>query len=90
MCMSGCVSLEGHYPEVDEGDELAEMLVLGPLTRFAEDLPLMLSVMAGEEAGKLRLHQEVPYKSCIFTTFSHLVGPLLSYYNNYHCTLYKS
>lgn len=36
-----------------------EYLVLGPLTRYAEDLPLFTKILAGENASKLKLDEKV-------------------------------
>ncbi|XP_046673794.1 fatty-acid amide hydrolase 2-A-like [Homalodisca vitripennis] len=57
----GIVSVEGHYPE-ESSEQLTDHLVLGPITRYSEDLPLMMTVMAGNQAAKLKLHQKVNLK----------------------------
>uniref|UniRef100_A0A1B6GS16 Amidase domain-containing protein n=3 Tax=Cuerna arida TaxID=1464854 RepID=A0A1B6GS16_9HEMI len=57
----GIVSVEGHYPE-ESSEQLTDHLVLGPITRYSEDLPLMMRVMAGNQAAKLKLHQKVNLK----------------------------
>uniref|UniRef100_A0A0N4ZGC8 Amidase domain-containing protein n=1 Tax=Parastrongyloides trichosuri TaxID=131310 RepID=A0A0N4ZGC8_PARTI len=44
----GIIPLEGHYP-MPHGFR-AQMLTIGPICRYAKDLPLMLSVLAGEAA----------------------------------------
>ncbi|XP_068156367.1 fatty-acid amide hydrolase 2-A [Drosophila tropicalis] len=52
------VTVEGHFPNSTDTD-FEHYLVLGPITRFATDLPDLLEVMAGENAGKLRLREPV-------------------------------
>lgn len=52
------ISLEGHYP-ISKDDKFSKFLVLGPLTRYVEDLTLMMKVMGGENAKMLHLDQEV-------------------------------
>lgn len=46
------VSTKGHFPNVKDR-RFDEMLVLGPLTRFPEDLPLLMDIFAGESASKM-------------------------------------
>lgn len=36
-----------------------EYLVLGPLTRYAEDLPFFMKVLSGPNASKLKLDEKV-------------------------------
>lgn len=56
------------------------MLTVGPLTRYAEDLKLMLTVMAGENAKKLNLYENVLFYYVIkhyqiITTHRHFQVP---------------
>lgn len=47
----GIVSVDGHFPtSPDEG--FRKMLVVGPMSRYAKDLPTLLHIMAGEEKAK--------------------------------------
>ncbi|KAL1464797.1 hypothetical protein WDU94_004412 [Cyamophila willieti] len=49
---AGIVPVEGHFPLME--DELFQrIIVLGPMTRYAEDLSLMMKVMAGPNNAKL-------------------------------------
>ncbi|XP_014213644.1 fatty-acid amide hydrolase 2-B-like [Copidosoma floridanum] len=54
----GVVSREGHYPEVSTPEQ-DEMCVVGPLSRHAEDLTLLLRVIAGKNADRLKLHSSI-------------------------------
>ncbi|XP_037955271.1 fatty-acid amide hydrolase 2-B-like [Teleopsis dalmanni] len=50
----GAVSVSGHFPHANDADYI-QYLQLGPITRFASDLSLILHVMAGNKASKLHL-----------------------------------
>lgn len=50
------VPLEGHFPFIEE---IRNFLVIGPITRYAEDLTLMLKVMSGPNADQLQLDTKV-------------------------------
>lgn len=54
----GYVSIDGHFPYATDKN-FHKYLVVGPIARYAEDLKLMLSVMAGDKASKLRLYDTV-------------------------------
>ncbi|KAH8359842.1 hypothetical protein KR093_009090 [Drosophila rubida] len=54
----GIVPVDGHFPNSTD-PEFKNYLVLGPITRFATDLSLLLGIMAGTNAVKLRLHEPV-------------------------------
>ncbi|KAK9506094.1 hypothetical protein O3M35_008092 [Rhynocoris fuscipes] len=58
----GLVSLVGHYPEATN-IEFEKYLAIGPMARHAEDLPLLLKVLAGERAKGLNLDKEVDLKN---------------------------
>lgn len=59
----GVISVEGHFPSDELDEEFGQFLVLGPMTRFATDLPQLLQIMVGpEQAGRLRLAEPVPLK----------------------------
>ncbi|XP_032593299.1 fatty-acid amide hydrolase 2-A isoform X2 [Drosophila grimshawi] len=65
----GVVSVAGHFPNSDDAD-FANYLVLGPITRFAVDLALLLEVMAGENASQLHLHDPQPQLGKLRVLFS--------------------
>ncbi|CAJ0593549.1 unnamed protein product [Cylicocyclus nassatus] len=58
----GVVPLDGHVPAVKEHTFHEQMLCIGPICRYAEDLPLMMKVMGAESAKNLRLRDEVDFK----------------------------
>lgn len=54
----GVISLEGHFPMSPDA-RFGECLTIGPICRYARDLPTLVHVMAGAEgAAKLRLDEE--------------------------------
>ncbi|KAH6934941.1 hypothetical protein HPB50_002307 [Hyalomma asiaticum] len=57
---SGVVPNTGLLPDV--GENLEQYNCVGPMTRFAEDLPLMLNVLAGNSTNRLRLNEKVDLK----------------------------
>ncbi|XP_077508460.1 fatty-acid amide hydrolase 2-A-like [Amblyomma americanum] len=54
---SGVVPNTGLLPDV--GENMREYNCVGPMTRYSEDLLLVLKVLAGSEAYQLRLEEEV-------------------------------
>ncbi|CAD6200201.1 unnamed protein product [Caenorhabditis auriculariae] len=56
----GVIPLAGHVPE--PSGYKTEMLRIGPMCRFAEDLPLLIKVMGGDNAVKLNLDEPVVRK----------------------------
>ncbi|XP_015518190.2 fatty-acid amide hydrolase 2 [Neodiprion pinetum] len=59
----GAISIEGHFPYVDDA-EFCRYLVIGPMTRYAEDLALAVRVMADRNCtAALRLDSPVDVKS---------------------------
>lgn len=52
------ISVEGHFPGGDH-EGLMEHLTVGPMTRYAHDLTLMMKVMAGNNAKMLHLDEKV-------------------------------
>lgn len=58
----GLTSVRGHYPYTLTDENFPNMLQIGPITRFARDLPLLLEIMAGENKHKLKLNEQVPLK----------------------------
>ncbi|XP_058058096.1 fatty-acid amide hydrolase 2-B-like [Anopheles bellator] len=55
---AGLVSIKGHMPVCGDS-HFDQYLVLGPMCRYAKDLPLLLEVMSGPNASKLRLSEPV-------------------------------
>ncbi|GMT29190.1 hypothetical protein PFISCL1PPCAC_20487 [Pristionchus fissidentatus] len=53
----GVIPLEGHLPPVS--GYRTEMLRIGPICRYAADLPLMFKVMGGETAESLRIEEPI-------------------------------
>lgn len=58
---SGIVPNSGLIPDV--GDAMRKYNCVGPMTRFSEDLPLLLKVLAAGESNGLRLSDQVNLKS---------------------------
>ncbi|KAM4021272.1 fatty-acid amide hydrolase 2 [Anomaloglossus baeobatrachus] len=58
---SGIVPNDGQFP--DAHGSRTELLGTGPMCRYAEDLPLVLKVMAGKGVEKLSLNKEVSLRS---------------------------
>lgn len=54
----GLISLDGHFPH-NTDERFMQYLVIGPIARYARDLPLILSIMAGEKAKELRLDEQL-------------------------------
>lgn len=58
----GIVPNEGHFP-YGTTTTFNEYLTIGPMCRYAEDLPLMLQAMASPTIYRLKLHQDVDISS---------------------------
>lgn len=56
----GLTSIKGHFPSSLVDENLPNYLQLGPITRFARDMPLLLEIMAGDNKHKLKLNEPVP------------------------------
>ncbi|EYC11592.1 hypothetical protein Y032_0050g1993 [Ancylostoma ceylanicum] len=56
----GVVPLDGHVP-MPKGFQI-EMLRVGPMCRYAEDVPLLMEIMAGDRAVDLHLKDSVDFK----------------------------
>ncbi|XP_055853538.1 fatty-acid amide hydrolase 2-A-like [Episyrphus balteatus] len=48
----GLVSPKGHFPNTNQVG-MEKVLQMGPMTRFVEDLPLLLDIIVGENSSKL-------------------------------------
>ncbi|KAL5285410.1 hypothetical protein ACFFRR_007246 [Megaselia abdita] len=64
------VSTKGHFPNVKDR-RFDEMLVVGPLTRFPEDLSLLMDVFAGENAFQMEIPQVSHLKDLKVFHFDH-------------------
>ncbi|KAH7967594.1 fatty-acid amide hydrolase 2-A [Rhipicephalus sanguineus] len=58
---AGVVPNTGLMPDL--GENVAQFNCVGPMTRYAEDLPLMLNVLAGTAIDRLRLNEQVNLKA---------------------------
>jgi len=54
----GVMSVEGHFPN-STCENFQKYLVVGPMCRYAKDLPTLVHIMCGENASKLRLNEPV-------------------------------
>lgn len=52
----GLLSVEGHFP-YSKDESFRNYLVVGPMCRYAKDLPTLMHIMAGPNADKLRLNE---------------------------------
>ncbi|XP_026737564.1 fatty-acid amide hydrolase 2-A-like isoform X1 [Trichoplusia ni] len=57
----GIISIEGHIPTLSD-ENFPKFLTVGPMTRKAEDLPLLMNIMAGDNKGLLNLDEPVDLK----------------------------
>lgn len=57
----GLLSVKGHFPQCEDKN-FPKYLQLGPMTRFARDLPLLLQIMAGKNADKLKFMESIDTK----------------------------
>ncbi|XP_058812822.1 fatty-acid amide hydrolase 2-like isoform X2 [Topomyia yanbarensis] len=55
---AGVISIDGHFPTSSD-EKFANFLTVGPMCRYAKDLPTLLHIMAGPRAYKLRLDETV-------------------------------
>lgn len=53
----GIIPLDGHIPAATHYK--AQMLRIGPMCRFAEDIPLLVKVMGGDRVPSLKLEEQV-------------------------------
>jgi len=58
----GLTSVRGHFPYSLTDKKFPKMLQIGPITRFARDLPLLLEIMAGDNKHKLKMSEPVALK----------------------------
>ncbi|XP_032512780.2 fatty-acid amide hydrolase 2-A-like isoform X1 [Danaus plexippus] len=54
----GIIPISGHIPTLQD-EQYARFLTVGPITRYSEDLPLMMKVLAGDRAHELDLDTPV-------------------------------
>ncbi|XP_055381046.1 fatty-acid amide hydrolase 2-B-like [Condylostylus longicornis] len=57
----GFLSTDGHFPR-PECDNVRIFLQVGPMARYAKDLPILMQIMAGENAYKLNLERPIATK----------------------------
>lgn len=50
------MSVHGHFPASTD-ENFSKYLVVGPMCRYAKDLPTLVYIMCGENAAKLRLKE---------------------------------
>ena len=48
------LSTQGHFPSCQD-PKIKSFLQVGPMCRYAKDLPVLLHIMAGENAAKLKI-----------------------------------
>ncbi|XP_563817.4 fatty-acid amide hydrolase 2 [Anopheles gambiae] len=58
---AGAISIHGHFP-MSTDEKFARLLTVGPMSRYAKDLPTLLHIMAGPNASRLRLDESVHTK----------------------------
>lgn len=56
--ISGIVSNDGQYPSAHSYDQ-DQLLAIGPMCRYAQDLMLLLKIIANKNAELLKLNQKV-------------------------------
>ncbi|KAF7406235.1 hypothetical protein HZH68_005604 [Vespula germanica] len=59
---TGIVSTKGHFPFIDD-DEFKKFLLIGPMTRYAEDLHLVMKVLTAKYNRDLYLDDPVDLKT---------------------------
>ncbi|XP_017124189.1 fatty-acid amide hydrolase 2-B [Drosophila elegans] len=68
----GLTSVKGHFPYSLTDKKFPKMLQIGPITRFARDLPLLLEIMAGDNKHKLKMDEPVALKDMkVFYAFGY-------------------
>uniref|UniRef100_A0A182MVM3 Amidase domain-containing protein n=1 Tax=Anopheles culicifacies TaxID=139723 RepID=A0A182MVM3_9DIPT len=58
---AGAISIDGHFP-MSTDEKFSRLLTVGPMARYAKDLPTLLHIMAGPNAARLRLDESVHTK----------------------------
>lgn len=77
----GLLSVVNHFPfSTDEC--FSTYLVVGPMCRYAKDLPTLLHIMAGKKADKLRLNEPL-YTKDIKVYGSNQRNKSLLFYDSY-------
>lgn len=59
--LPGIIPIDGHIPTLSD-PQFPKFLTTGPMARRAEDLPLLMSVLAGENRHMLNLDTPVNMK----------------------------
>ncbi|XP_059616417.1 fatty-acid amide hydrolase 2-A-like [Phlebotomus argentipes] len=70
------VSIVGHAPYPGDATG-ADYLVIGPMCRYAKDLPLLLHIMAGPNAAQLNLTESVSWKNIRVFHLEQIEGSLI-------------
>lgn len=55
---TGIVSNDGQYPSAHSDDQ-DQLLAIGPMCRYAQDIPLTLKILANKNADLLKLDKKV-------------------------------
>ncbi|XP_045494017.1 fatty-acid amide hydrolase 2-A-like [Colias croceus] len=56
----GIIPIEGHIPTLND-ENYSKFLAVGPMSRHAEDLPLLMNIMGGDACKKLDLDKPVDF-----------------------------
>ncbi|KAH8273194.1 hypothetical protein KR018_012384 [Drosophila ironensis] len=81
----GLTSIKGHFPHSGADPQFPRMLQMGPITRFARDMPLLLEIMAGDNRHKLKMDEQVPlnemkiYYAQGYSGLNSLTHPVVDY-----------
>lgn len=73
MKIPGVVPFDGHYPK-NKDEAALDYATFGPLTRYAEDLPLLMKIISGEAGESLKLDEEIDLKNLKVYTVEELSG----------------
>uniref|UniRef100_A0A1B0GP88 Amidase domain-containing protein n=1 Tax=Phlebotomus papatasi TaxID=29031 RepID=A0A1B0GP88_PHLPP len=70
------ISIAGHAPHPRDPIG-ADYLVVGPMCRYAKDLPQILNIMAGPNAQQLNLLEPISWKNIKIFYYEEIKGPLI-------------
>lgn len=65
--VTGIIPDDGHYGETTDEENGDKVLGVGIMARYAEDLPLLLSILADDQRSLLKLEEGVRLLFCIIT-----------------------
>lgn len=83
------LSVEGHFP-YSKDEYFRNYLVVGPMCRYAKDLPTLMHIMAGPNADKLRLNEPLYTKDIKVSWNQNLNStstPIYWYFLHSYCIL---